>query len=216
MSGVWWLVGALLTQNLSKLPRGYNPLAWIMERHHYTHAFLQIQFSLRRKWSTSNAWSMRRRAVNCTLRQSTSVHTCIMKLYQMEISSVLFSLSPVSCLWQYTAGHVLTLCRCQPWHNDNIKLCHPAPGTWEYDDPSIMYSACIYIFTPFTTLLRLSAATMSWSFRTFVNKGNVRIIITQMLEWKQRSRWIHAHVSRFLFIVLWIIKRLTPPKYQSH
>ena len=134
--------------------------------------------------------------------------------------SALFSVSRILSVtihcWPPGAGHVLTLCRCQPWHNDNIKLCHPAPGTWEYDDPSIMYSACIYIFTPFTTLLRLSVATMSWSFRTFVNKGNVRIIITQMLEWKQRSRWIHAHVSRFLFIVLWIIKRLTPPKYQSH
>ena len=158
MSGVWWLVGALLTQNLWKLPLGYNPLTWIMERHHYTHWFLQIQFSQRRKQVTSNAWSMRRRAayVSCTYLASVgSPHIpCIILLYhhQLEISSVLLRVS--GCILSLTMV-CRTLLRCQPWHNDNIKLCHPAPWAqlvrWSKLPPSIMYNACIYIFTPFTT-----------------------------------------------------------------
>ena len=80
----------------------------------------------------------------------------------------------------------------------------------------MIQASCIVHVSTYLHHLQSCVATMSWSFRTFVNKGNVRIIITQMLEWKQSFTWIHAHVSRFLFIVLWIIKRLTPPKYQSH
>lgn len=207
----------MLTQNLWKLPLGYNPLTWIMERHHYTHWFLQIQFSQRRKQVTSNAWSMRRIRELYTLRQCDHHIPCIILLY------ITISWKSVHCSLLYVWLYILSLTMvCVAHYSDvrrdtmtTLNCVTPPPGRaqlvrWSKLPPSIMYNACISTYLHH--LQPVSVATMSWNFRTFLNKGNVRMIITQMLEWKQRSRWIHAHVSRFLFIVLWIIKRLTPPK----
>ena len=122
------------------------------------------------------------RRILCALRQG-DVHTCI-----IVSPSVGNQFSAPPCVSAYPVSHngvspVSLITRAPHYAGvspDTMTTlnCVTPPRVqlvWSELPACTVYNACIYIFTSFTTL---SVTTMSWSFRTFLNKGNVRMIIT--------------------------------------